>query len=170
MKPPNTVIERGLGGPICGECLRVLPVSGPLNRVCIQCRPQLEYVELLGDALGAENSRELDVLAELMMTKDMTARGVIRHMFRLGQMVDNFTRQGYEVVFRLGDEEIDPLHLGGPKMAPMPECGGLNCKILKPGMTFHDETCPLRQSIQAEKPSMHDGWESSPFNREREEL
>src|SRR5271155_3650133 len=100
MKPPNTVIERGLGGPICGECARVLPVMGALNRVCIQCHPQLEFVELLGDALGAENSRELDVLADLMKKKDMTARGVIRHMFRLGQMVDNFTSQGYEVVFR----------------------------------------------------------------------
>jgi hypothetical protein len=152
VKPPNTVIERGLGGPICGECQRVLPVAGALNRVCIQCHPQLEFAELLGDALGAENSRELDTLAQLMKKKDMTARGVIRHMFRLGQMVDHFTALGYEMVFRLGDDEIDPLHMGGPKMAPMPDCGGVDCKILQPGMTYHNtDTCPEKELFVKER-------------------
>jgi hypothetical protein len=147
MKPPNTVIERGMGGPVCGECQRVLPVAGALNRVCIQCYPQLEFVELLGGSLGAENSRELDVLAELMKKKQMTARGVIRHMFRLGQMVDLFTAQGYEVVFRKGDDEVDPFDRG-PKMAPMP---------------------PQFDETHSGKPTMHDGWATSPFNREREQ-
>jgi len=142
MKPPNTVIERGLGGPVCGECGSILNVAGTCNRICLKCYPHFEFLELLGDALGAENSRELDVLADLMKKKDMTARGVIRHMFRLGQMVDNFTSQGYEVVFRLGDDEIDPFDRG-PKKAPMLECGGVDCKILQPGMTYHNmDTCP----------------------------
>src|SRR5271157_4098798 len=88
MKPPNTVIERGLGGPVCGECGSILNVAGTCNRICLKCYPHFEFLELLGDALGAENSRELDALAEIMKRKDMTARGVIRHLFRLGHMVE----------------------------------------------------------------------------------
>ena len=108
--------------PICGECARVLPVMGALNRVCIQCHPQLEYVELLGDALGAENSRELDALAELMKKRDMTARGVIRHLFRLGHLMDKHMSEEPNATMGYLDAQGD-FHAffdSLPKLAPMP--------------------------------------------------
>jgi hypothetical protein len=154
VKPPNTVIERGLGGPICGECQRVLPVAGALNRVCIQCHPQLEFVELLGDALGAENSRELDALAEIMKRKDMTARGVIRHLFRLGHMIEQQLLLEPDTTIGYLDDQgdfhgfFDRL----PKKAPMPDCGGVDCKILQPGMTYHNtDTCPEKELFVKER-------------------
>jgi hypothetical protein len=159
MRPPNTVIERGLGGPICGECQNVLAVSGPHNRICLHCHSHLAFSELLDE-------RELAILKEGMVKYDMSAKAVIKKWLRLGQMADLFVAQGYEMVFRLGDNEVDPFDRG-PKMAPMPACGGVDCKVLQPGMTYHNlDTCPEKKPA----PGMHDGWENSPFNREREEL
>lgn len=131
MKPPNTVIHRGAGGPVCGECYAVLPVIGEHMHVCLKCHPHFEFSALLDE-------RELGILKETMAKYDMSAKAVIKKWIRLGQMTDHFVADGYELVFRIGDNEIDPLHLGGPKMAPMPA------------------------------PGMHDGWETSPFNRDRE--
>lgn len=134
-QPPNTVIYRGMAGPVCGECSDLLPISGEHMHVCLKCHPQLEFSTLLEE-------RGLDILKEAMAKYDMPAKAVIKKWIRLGQMADKFMVEGYEMVFRLGDEEIDPLH-HGPKMAPMPECGGKDCKILQPGMTYHNrDTCP----------------------------
>jgi hypothetical protein len=69
------------------------------------------------------DEREETVLQQLMRDRDMSDSATIRHLFRMGQMIDLYQAQGYKVVFRkyMGQgtvEEIDPFnHL--PKMAPM---------------------------------------------------
>lgn len=137
MKPPNTVIERGLGGPVCGECYSLLPVTGELNHVCLRCHPHLEYAGLLDE-------RELKALKVAMDSKEMSAKAVIRHFFRMGQTMDHFLTKGSTIGY-LGDQGDfhDPFD-SGPKMAPMPDCGGTRCKVLAPGTTYHDESCPKR--------------------------
>jgi hypothetical protein len=69
------------------------------------------------------DEREETVLQQLMREREMSDGATIRHLFRMGQMIDLYQAQGYKVVFRkyMGQgtiEEIDPFnHL--PKMAPM---------------------------------------------------
>lgn len=66
------------------------------------------------------DERERAVLREAMERDDMSAEGVVRHFFRMGQLVDLFVRQrGYQLLFRKGDETVDPFYVG-PKMAPIP--------------------------------------------------
>ena len=70
------------------------------------------------------DEREETVLQQLMRERDMSDGATIRHLFRMGQMIDMYQAQGYKMVFRkyMGHgtiEEIDPFnHL--PKAAPMP--------------------------------------------------
>jgi hypothetical protein len=70
------------------------------------------------------DEREETVLQQLMRERDMSDGATIRHLFRMGQMIDLYQARGYKLVFRkyMGQgtiEEIDPFnHL--PKMAPMP--------------------------------------------------
>jgi hypothetical protein len=118
----------------------------------------MEYAELLGDALGAENSRELDTLAEIMKRKDMTARGVIRHLFRLGQMVERHILLNPDTTVGYLDDQGDfhGFFDSLPKMAPMPVieeagavpyCGGRQCKVLAPGLTYHNtDSCPEKNN------------------------
>ena len=40
------------------------------------------------------NQRELRALHEAMQQKDMTAAGIVRHFFRMGQMMDHYLSQG----------------------------------------------------------------------------
>lgn len=70
------------------------------------------------------NEREEAVLQKLMTDRDMSDGATIRHLFRMGQMVDLYQAMGYKLVFRknMGDgivEEVDPFNRL-PKMAPMP--------------------------------------------------
>jgi hypothetical protein len=74
-----------------------------------------------------KDDREITALHKAMYEKEMSAEAVVRHFFRMGQLVDHYMKQGYKPVFRLSKgfgivEEVDPFNLGGPKMAPMPEC------------------------------------------------
>ena len=115
----NTVRERGLGGPVCGECDSLLPVSGKNNRVCLKCHPERE-IEFLDD-------REHGFLREMMDRKDMSAEAVMRHMFRLGQAVDHFMSQGLTLAF-LNPETGDvtrPFDRQDKKLAPMPGVGNI---------------------------------------------
>src|SRR5208337_2073551 len=114
MTPPNTVIERGLGGPVCGECGQLLPVSGKNNRVCLKCFPERE-IEFLDE-------REQKFLREMMDKKD-----IMRHMFRLGQGCDFFMSQGYHLAFlnpATGDYEM-PFNRTEKKLAPKPGVGNI---------------------------------------------
>lgn len=67
------------------------------------------------------DEREMTVLEEAMMRKDMSAEAVVRHFFRMGQMTDLMQQKGYRVLYTKDDEVFDPLQPAGPKMAPMPE-------------------------------------------------
>lgn len=139
MNPPNTVIERGLGGPICGECAHVLPVVGQHARICLLCHPEYEFNHMLDE-------RELGILAKGMIKRDQSAVATVKHWVRLGQLVDHFKEEGFDLLFRHPEsgKYVDPFDQG-PKMAPMPYCGGAGCKQLQHGMTFHDENCPERE-------------------------
>ncbi len=104
-----------------------------------------EFPELL------DGDRDQRILSEAMVKYDMSAKAVVKKWVRLGQMADMMIAQGYEMVFRLGDTEVDPFD-SGPKMAPMPECGGRDCKILQPGMTYHNtDTCPEKEMFVKER-------------------
>jgi hypothetical protein len=113
--PTNSVIERGLGGPICGGCGAVLPVTGVHEKVCLKCCPEQEFSELL-------DGRELEILLAAMKKSDQSAKAVMKRWLRFGQMVDHFVGKEFELVFRAkdGSEEVDPFDKGGPKLAPMP--------------------------------------------------
>jgi hypothetical protein len=130
----STVIERGFSGPVCGECGSVLPVAGDYNRVCLKCNPEKEIYWF--------DERELRVLREMMDAKEMSAKAVVRHIFRLGQMCDLFISQGYKIRFESpdGGETVDPL-AGPPKMAEMPYCGNPLCHRTS-GLTIHNPDCP----------------------------
>jgi hypothetical protein len=70
------------------------------------------------------DEREETVLQQLMRERDMSDGATIRHLFRMGQMIDLYQAMGYKLVFRksMGDgiiEEVDPFNRL-PKMAPMP--------------------------------------------------
>jgi hypothetical protein len=119
MTPPNTVIERGLGGPVCGECGQLLPVSGKNNRVCLKCFPERE-IEFLDE-------REQGFLREMMDKKEMSATATMRHMFRLGQAVDYFLAKGLTLAFinpATGETET-PFNRQDKKLAPMPGVGNI---------------------------------------------
>jgi hypothetical protein len=115
----NTVIERGLGGPVCGECDSLLPVAGKNNRVCLRCHPERE-IEFLDD-------REHKFLREMMDKKDMSAEAVMRHMFRLGQSVDHFLSLGLTLAFLNPEtgETVRPFERLDKKLAPMPGVGNI---------------------------------------------
>lgn len=66
------------------------------------------------------DEREMKVLEEAMAKKEMSARAVVRHFFRMGQMTDLMQDKGYRVLYTKDDEVFDPLEPAGPKMAPMP--------------------------------------------------
>jgi len=69
------------------------------------------------------NKREQEVLREAMTEWDMSADAVIRHYFRLGQMLAIFMKKGKveELGFLNDDGEFSPMLERQPKMAPMPE-------------------------------------------------
>lgn len=64
------------------------------------------------------DERELKVLEELAVQKEMSPRAVVRHLFRLGQMSDLMISKGYKILYTKDDEVFDPLQPVGPKMAP----------------------------------------------------
>jgi hypothetical protein len=87
-----------------------------------------------------------------MKRKDMTARGVIRHLFRLGQMVERHILLNPDTTVGYLDDQGDfhGFFDSLPKMAPMPSpppyCNGTDCKQLGPGLTYHNtETCPEKK-------------------------
>jgi hypothetical protein len=91
------------------------------------------------------SDREAEVLTEIATRRDTSINAVMRQALRVYQLVDHYQREGMTLGF-LDDQGdfFDPFDQG-PKMAPTPYCGGVNCKQLKPGMTFHDEKCPERE-------------------------
>lgn len=115
----NTVIERGLGGPVCGECGNLLNVAGKNNRVCLKCLPERE-IEFFDE-------REHTFLREEMDRCDMSAVAVVRRHFRLGQTVDHFLRQGFHLAFLnpATGETVKPFEREDKKLAPMPGVGDI---------------------------------------------
>jgi hypothetical protein len=81
------------------------------EKYCPACHPEIKMDFLDG--------RDQSFLRRLMDQREQSAGAVVRHLFRLGQTVDHYMNQGYSLIFRKGDEEIDPLR-PFPKMAPMP--------------------------------------------------
>lgn len=66
--------------------------------------------------------RELKVLREMMTQKDMSAEAVVRHMFRMGQMMDHYLSQNIELGFLDDQGDFNSIfHVGGAKMAPVPD-------------------------------------------------
>lgn len=111
----NTVRERGLGGPVCGECGRILPVSGKNNRVCLACFPERELVEYLDE-------RDMQIVRDVMDSKDLSVKAVVRRFFRLGQLADRYLDKGFRLTF-FNPKTLqyeDPFETG-PKKAPMPD-------------------------------------------------
>jgi hypothetical protein len=70
----------------------------------------------------------MKVLEEAMAKKEMSARAVVRHFFRMGQMTDLMQDKGYRVLYTKDDEVFDPLNVG-PKMAPMPKELSCGCDV-----------------------------------------
>jgi hypothetical protein len=88
------------------------------------------------------NERELKALHEAMAEKDMSAAAVIRHFFRMGQLVDHYTKQDYKLLFRKDGKDFDPFDTG-PKAAPMPVKGGhIDCPCWATGQYSRVEGCP----------------------------
>jgi hypothetical protein len=82
------------------------------------------------------NEGEQKVLHEAMALWDMSAGAVIRHFFRMGQMMNTLLRDAEGSPLGYLDDQGDfhaPFYTG-PKMAPMPECtceqtDGRSCPI-----------------------------------------
>jgi hypothetical protein len=64
------------------------------------------------------NESEEKVLHEVMADWDMSADAVIRHYFRLGQMLAVFLQKGKELGFLNEKGEFKPMIEREPKMAP----------------------------------------------------
>lgn len=111
----NTVRERGLGGPVCGECGKLVAVTGKNNRICLECFPERELVEYL-------DGREMAVVRRVMDAKDLSAKAVLRRFFRLGQLADHYLDKGYRLAFYnpVTLQYEDPFETGFKK-APMPD-------------------------------------------------
>lgn len=81
------------------------------------------------------DEREEVVLQRIMEDRDMSDGATIRHLFRMGQMIDVYEAMGYKLVFRkyMGDgvvEEVDPFNRL-PKLAPMPNVEAVTQKKLE---------------------------------------
>lgn len=59
------------------------------------------------------------ILGEASKKTGLSEAATTRRFIRLGQMVDHFQQQGYELRFVKDDETLDPFD-NGPKLSPMP--------------------------------------------------
>lgn len=66
------------------------------------------------------NDRELSVLYEVMYRNDMSAAAVVRHFFRMGQLVDHHLQLGQQLGYFNDQGDFNPILQHGPKLAPMP--------------------------------------------------
>jgi hypothetical protein len=76
-----------------------------------------------------KNDRELSVLHEVMMRDEMSAEAVVRHFFRMGQLLDHHLRLGHELGFLDDQGDFNPVFERLPKMAPEPKQLSCGCDV-----------------------------------------
>jgi len=89
---------------------------------------------------------ELQIIRKAAESDDMRPEMVVKRWARLGQMSDTMLKQGYEIVYRKGDEEVDPFD-SGPKLAPMPKptCAACEKSKRREWTEPEEHTCGLEQ-------------------------
>ena len=108
------------------------------------------------------NQRELKVLHEAMQQKDMSAAGIVRHFFRMGQMMDMLLQEAEGNPIGYLDDQGDfhaPYADIGPKMAPMPDpysTEGCTCEATD------GKSCPIplhQPAVEAVEDNLPDDYE-----------
>jgi hypothetical protein len=81
-----------------------------------------------------KDDRELSVLHAVMLRNEMSAEAVVRHFFRMGQLVDYHLQRDEELGVLDDQGDFRPIFQRDLKLAPMPACtceqtDGQSCPI-----------------------------------------